>query len=268
MIGDLFNAVLLEPLLNALVFIYHYIPNLGVAIIILTLIIKGLLYFPSRSSIIAQKKLQETQPKLQALQKKYKNDREELGRQTMKFYKENKVNPFSSCLPLLIQLPILIALYRAFLAVAQTDPSTHILMAEQLQHLYTPLRDIFTTKAINSMFLGFDLSQTGNWILAILAGAATFWQSSMLMRKQPPKVPGAKDESAMAGMNKQMRYVMPAITVFFGIQFPAGLTLYWLVSNLFTIGQQWLVMKKKDTPTDSSTDSNSHGTPTEQKATT
>ncbi len=264
MIGDLFNTILLEPLLNALVFIYNYIPNLGVAIIILTLIIKGLLYWPSRSSIVAQKRLQETQPKLQELQKKYKNDREELGRQTMKFYKENKVNPFSSCLPLLIQLPILIALYRAFLAVAQTDPTTHILVADQLQHLYTPLRDIFVTKPINSMFLWFDLSQTGNWVLAILAGAATFFQSSMLSSKQPPKVPGAKDESMTAGINKQMRYVLPAITVFFGIQFPAGLTLYWLVSTLFTIGQQQLIMKRHSS-TNPPDKENGHGKPTEQK---
>lgn len=267
MIGDLFNTILLEPLLNGLVFIYHYIPNLGVAIIILTVIIKALLYLPSRASIVAQKRLQETQPKLQALQKKYKHDREELGRQTMKFYKENKVNPLSSCLPLLIQLPILIALYRAFLAVAQTDPSTHILVAEQLQYLYAPLRDIFVDKPINSMFLGFDLSLTGNWALAILAGAATFWQTSMLMQKQPPKVPGAKDESMTAGINKQMRYIMPAVTVFFGIQFPAGLTLYWLVSTLFTVGQQQLVLRKNSNQ-DSSDPTSSHGTPTQQKTTT
>ena len=87
MIGDLFNLILLDPLFNGLVAIYNYIPNLGVAIIILTIFIKLLLYIPSRSSIRSQKILQETQPKLKELQKKYKNDREELGRQTMKFYK-------------------------------------------------------------------------------------------------------------------------------------------------------------------------------------
>ncbi|MFZ6036617.1 MAG: YidC/Oxa1 family membrane protein insertase [Patescibacteria group bacterium] len=265
MIGTIFNAILLEPILNALVLIYHYIPNLGVAIILLTLIIKALLYFPSRSSIVAQKRLQETQPKLQELQKKYKNDREELGRQTMKFYKENKVNPLSSCLPLLIQLPILIALYQAFLAVAQTDPTTNILVAEKLQHLYGPLRDIFTTTPIDPTFLGLiDLSATGNWVLAILSGLAAYVQTNMLMRKQPPKVPGAKDESMAAGINKQMRYVMPAITVFFGVQFPAGLTLYWLVSTLFTIGQQQLILRKD---TNHTTGGASHGTPLAEKTT-
>ncbi|MFH1207686.1 MAG: YidC/Oxa1 family membrane protein insertase [Patescibacteria group bacterium] len=245
MIGDIFNVALFQPLLNALVLIYKYIPDLGVAIILLTLVIKLILYIPSRSSIRSQKILQDTQPKLQAIQKQYKDNKEELGRQLMRFYKENKVNPFSSCLPLLIQLPILIALYRAFLAVAQTDPSTHILLADQLKHLYEPLRAIFSAHSISPMFLGFvDLAKKGNYILAILAGAAQFWQTKMLMAKQPPKVPGAKDEGMMAGMNKQMMYFMPVLTVIFGLQFPAGLTLYWLFSTLFTVAQQYYIFKR------------------------
>jgi len=249
MIGDLYNLLLFEPLLNALVFIYNYIPNLGVAIIILTIIIKFVLYIPSRSSIQAQKRLQDTQPQMKAIQEKYKNDKEKLGQELMKFYKENKVNPFSSCLPLLLQLPILIALYRVFLAVAQTDPTTNILLADQLQHLYEPMRNIFETKAIDPNFLGFfDLSQKGNWVLALLAGAAQFWQSKMLASKRPPKVPGAKDENMMAGMNKQMTYFMPLITVFFAYQFPAGLALYWLVSTLFSAVQQLYLFRKNKKP--------------------
>ncbi len=245
MIGDIYNLILFEPLFNALLFIYKYIPDLGTAIIILTVIIKLLLYLPSRSSIRSQKLLQQTQPKLKALQEKYKNDREELGKQMMKFYKENKVNPFSSCLPLLIQLPILIALYRAFLAVAQIDPETSILMSDQLQHVYEPLRALYNQKPIDTMFLGiFDLAQNKNYVFAILAGAAQFWQSRMLMARKAPNVPGAQDERKTANLNKQMMYFMPLITVFFGVQFPAGLTLYWLVSTLFTIGQQWYIFKK------------------------
>ncbi|MFA6099155.1 MAG: YidC/Oxa1 family membrane protein insertase [Patescibacteria group bacterium] len=247
MISNIYNLVLFEPLFNGLVFIYNFIPDLGVAIIILTLIIKVILYFPSRSSIKSQKLLQQAQPKLKILQDKFKNNKEELGRQMMKFYKENKVNPFSSCLPLLIQLPILIALYRVFLVAAQTDATTHILVIDQLKHLYEPLRNIFTTKAINPTFLGiFDLSQSKNYLFAILAGAAQFWQTRMLQAKMPPKLPGAKDESMTAGINKQMMYFMPIITVFFGIQFPAGLTLYWLVSTLFTVAQQYYIFKKEN----------------------
>jgi len=249
MLVDLYNLILFEPLFNALVFIYNYIPNLGVAIIILTIIIKFILYIPSRSSIRSQKRLQDTQPELKKIQEKYKNDKERLGKELMKFYKENKVNPFSSCLPLLLQLPILIALYRTFLAVAQTDPATNILIADQLQHLYEPMRNIFEAKAIDPNFLGFfDLSQKGNVVLALLAGAAQFWQSKMLMSRKPPKVPGAKDESMMAGMNKQMTYFMPLITVFFAYQFPAGLALYWFISTLFSALQQLFIFKKDKKP--------------------
>jgi YidC/Oxa1 family membrane protein insertase len=244
--GSIFNIILFDPIFNAVVFIYKYIPDLGVAIIILTIVIKIILYLPSRSSIKSQKILQDTQPKLKEIQEKYKNNKEELGKQLMKFYKDNKVNPLSSCLPLLIQLPILIALYRAFLAVSQTDPGTHILLAKQLLHLYEPLRNVFSTLAIQPISFGFiDLSHNHNVILAVLAGAAQFWQSRMLMGRQPPKVPGAKDESITAGVNKQMVYMMPLLTVLFGYQFPAGLTLYWLVSTLFTVAQQYYVFKKK-----------------------
>lgn len=243
--GNLFNLVLFEPMFNAVVFIYRYIPDMGAAIIILTIIIRFVLYLPSRSSIRSQKTLQETQPKLKAIQEKYKNNKEELGRQLMRFYKENKVNPLSSCLPLLIQLPILIALYQAFLAVSQTDPSTHILVAKQLEHLYGSLKDLFSTMAINPISFGFiDISKNHNIILAVMAGAAQFWQSRMLMAKQPPKIPGAKDESIAAGVNKQMMYMMPLLTVLFGYQFPAGLTIYWLVSTLFSVAQQYYIFKK------------------------
>jgi len=248
----IFDVLLFNPLLNSLVFIYKYIPDLGVSIIILTVVIKLILYLPSRSSIRSQKSLQAIQPKLQELQKKYKNNKEELGRQTIKFYKENKVNPFSSCLPLLIQLPILIALYRVFIAVAGTDPATYILLGDQLEHLYAPLRDIFSQIPIDPHFVGiFDLSQKGNWVLAILAGAAQFWASKMLMAKRPPKVPGAKDEAMTASLNKNMMYFMPIITVVFAYNFPAGLALYWLFSTLFQVAQQYYIFKKDNKNKDS-----------------
>jgi len=163
----------------------------------------------------------------------------------MKFYKDNKVNPFSSCLPLLIQLPILIALYRAFLAVAQTDPSTHILLAEQLKHLYEPSGPYFPPIRSTRCFSGLSTwpkRATGSW--PSWPGQPSFGRRKMLMAKQPPKLPGAKDESMMAGMNKQMMYFMPVLTVIFGLQFPAGLTLYWLFSTLFTVAQQYYIFKQ------------------------
>lgn len=247
---EFFNTILYEPLLNGLIYLYHVIPgkDIGFAIIILTIIIKIILFFPSLSSIKSQKSLQETQPKLEALRKKYKDDKEELGRQLMKFYKENKVNPLSSCLPLLIQLPILIALYRVFFGGMTADAETGILVSEQLEHLYGYLRDIYSSTPINTFFLGFvDMAKSGNIILALLAGAAQFWQGrTMSARKPAIKTPGSKDESRTAAINRQMLYFMPIITVYFGYAFPAGLALYWIISTLFTIAQQYYFFQKKD----------------------
>lgn len=251
---DFFYTVLYEPLFNGLMFIYKEVPgiDLGVAIIILTIIIKLVLFWPSLSSIKAQKNLQEIQPKLDEIKKRYANNKEEQSKQLMKFYKENKVNPFSSCLPLLIQLPILWALYRVFWNGLQPDPETGILAADQINHLYGYLKEYFTTASINTSFLGFvDLSATKNIALALLAGAAQFFQTRMIMAKKKrdeiPNKKGAKDEKLASTMTKQMMYFMPVITVIFGYQFPAGLTLYWLTSTLLMIAQQAIFVRPKKT---------------------
>jgi len=243
----MFNTILYEPLFNALIFLHKIIPghDIGIAIIVLTIIIRFILYFPSLSSIKSQRSLQELQPKVDEIKKKYKDNREEQGRQLMKIYKEHKVNPLYSCLPMLIQLPILYALFRVLINGLHTDPTTGILVDAQLQHLYGPLREIYTTTPLSSMFLGFvDLAKKNNYILAILAGAFQYWQSKMMMAKAPPKnIPGAKDENMAAIFSKQTTYIMPIVTVFFGISFPAGLTLYWLVTTIFSVVQQYIFNK-------------------------
>jgi YidC/Oxa1 family membrane protein insertase len=252
-ITTIFNLILYQPFFNALIFLYHYLPglDLGWAIILLTIIIKFILFAPSYASIKSSASLQAMQPKLDALKKKYKDNREELGRQMMQLYKEHKVNPLSSCLPLLIQLPIIFALYRVFLAGVKLDPDTGLLMSDQLQHLYGWLREIYSHTPINTTFLGFiDLSATKNYVLALLAAGAQFWQSRMLMAKKPPKVAGAKDENMAAGVNRSMTYFFPILIFYFGTVFPAGLTLYWFTSTLFQVGQQYYFLKKKEKTAD------------------
>jgi len=247
----IFVVILYNPLFNGLMFLQKYIPghDLGIAIILLTLLIKGLLFWPSLSAIHNQQKMQEIQPKLKELQAKYKDNKEELSRQTMAFYKNNKVNPFSSCLPLLLQLPILFALYRVFFSGINIDPTTHLFNGDQLSHLYPFLRSFFEHTQVSTTFLDFlNLTAKHNVVLAILAGAAQFWQSKMMMSRQPPKVAGvkadgSKDEQVTAIMSKQMTYLLPAMTVIFGYQFPAGLSLYWVVSTLFQVAQQYYYFK-------------------------
>lgn len=231
----LFELFFYQPIFNIFIALYDVIPDVGIAIVILTLIIKFALYPLNAKSIAAQKSLQELQPKLEALKKEHKDDQQKLAQETMKIYKENKVNPFGSCLPLLIQLPILFAIYW----VLRNEFSA---LPFDLLYSFVP-----QPESVNPLSLGlFDMS-TPSIVLALLAGAAQFWQAKMMTARRAPKEAGdgAKDENMMTMMNKQMLYFMPIITILIGMQFPAGLALYWFLSTAFTAVQQMILFRKK-----------------------
>ena len=237
MFGQLYKEILYQPLLNLLVFFYNVIPghDLGIAIIALTIVIRFVLYPHSTKSIKSQKAMQNLQPELDKLKKQHKDDREALSRATMDFYRKNKVNPLSSCLPLLIQFPILIAIYQV-LRDGINNPQILDLLYPFIHH---PGR-------LDPIFFGFlDLGKR-NVVLAVLAGATQFWQSWMLMKKnkKSPKPQGNDFGAIAANMSNQMLYIMPILTVFIALSFPAGLSLYWVATTMFSIGQQWLIMRK------------------------
>lgn len=210
--------------------------DLGVAIILLTVLIKLILWPLSRKSIQSQKALQELQPKIEELKAQYKDKQQEMGKALMDLYKQHKVNPFSSCLPLLLQLPFFIAVYQVF----RDGLSKHL-------ELVYPF--VQRPEVINSIFLGFlDLSKP-NIYLAIMAGAAQFWQAKMMMAKKVQNTTSVtKEDSMSAIMNKQMLYFMPALTIFIGVTLPGGLTLYWLVMTLLTVLQQTLIARAQTIP--------------------
>ena len=233
--SELFQLVLYQPLFNFLVSLYNIIPghDIGVAIIILTVLLRTALYPLMSSSIKAQKSLQDLQPKLSELKKKHGKDKQALARDTMKLYKEHKVNPMSSCFPLLIQLPILLALFWVLRDGLDTT---------DFSKLYSFVQN---PGQLNPMMFGLINLAVPNIILAVLAGAAQFWQAKMLQTKRPPKVAGTggKDEDITAIMNKQMVYFMPVVTVLIGLQLPGGLTLYWFLSTLLTALQQLIIFR-------------------------
>lgn len=243
----MFNTLLYEPLLNTLLYIYTVLPwkDLGMAIIILTILIKLVLFWPSLSALKSQRQLQETQPKIEELKQKYKDNKEELGKKLMGFYKENKVNPFSSCLPLLIQLPILLALYRVFFAGLSLDATTHLLPEDQIQHLYGYLEAMYRATPLQTTFLGIlDLTKNHNILLAVVTGLSQFLQTKMLSTKKPSvKSVGSQDENIAATMNKQMLYIFPFLTAYFAYTFPSGLALYWVTTTVLTIFQQIYFLK-------------------------
>jgi len=208
--------------------------DIGLAILVLTVAIRIILFPLYYQSIKSQKALQDIQPKVEALRKQYKDNKEKLSQEMMQLYKRDKVNPFSSCLPLLIQFPFLIAVYQVF---------RQGLSSKGFEILY-PF--VHAPSQINHVFLGIINLAAPSLALAVLAGAAQFWQTKMLMAKRPPlikgkEIEGSGDEKAMAIMNKQMIYFMPAFTIIIGANLPAGLTLYWFVTTLLMALQQlWM----------------------------
>jgi len=230
----LFQVIFYQPILNLLIFLYNTISfhDMGVAIIILTVLIRLLLWPLSNKSIKQQKSLQELQPKINALKAKYKDNQQQMSAEMMKLYKDNKVNPFSSCLPLLIQLPFLFAVFRVF-----RDG-----LNNKLDLVYSFIQ---RPETINTIAFGFFNLSKSSWVLAVVAGAAQFWQAKMLISKRPEiKTEGSKDEDMTAIMNKQMTYFMPVLTIFIGLSLPAGLTMYWCIVTLMTVWQQSYLFKK------------------------
>ena len=226
-IVGIFNQVLYFPLFNALIAIYNFLPwkDLGLAIIILTVIIRFILYPLSRKSIQSQKSISKLQPKIKEIQKKYQK-KDEQAKEMMALYKKYKVNPMAGCLPILVQFPVLIALYRVFFT--GLDP-------EKLNNLYSFIQ---RPEMLNFVFLGLiDLSQR-SIVLALIAGALQFIQAKMMTpAKSTGQKSGGIDFSSIMG--QQMVYFMPIITIFIALNLPAALPLYWIVVTLFGIIQQY-----------------------------
>jgi YidC/Oxa1 family membrane protein insertase len=227
----LYHQVIYQPLLNLLVWGYNSLPghDVGVVIIVLTLLVRLALAPTMHKQIKSQHAMTRLQPKLDELKEKHKNDKEAQAKAMMELYKEHNVNPLSSCLPLLIQLPILIALYQVF----RTALNGHL---DGLYHF------VYNPGAINPYFLGLVNLAKPNIFLAILAGALQFWQAKMMQATQSKKT---TDPTAQA-LQMQTLYLLPLVSVFIAWKLPAGLPLYWVVTTLFAIGQQYYIMKKSE----------------------
>ncbi len=235
----IFNVVFYQPIYNLLVYLYDVLPfgGIGLAIIIVTILIKGILFPFTFKMLKSQRAMQEIQPKIAAIREKYKDDREKMAMELMEVYKENNVNPMASCLPLLIQLPIFWALYRALRdGVGEIDP--------ELLYSFVP-----NPGAIESMFLGINLAEV-SIILAVLAAIAQYFQVKRTMAARPikevAKKEGAKDEALMANMNKMMLYFLPAMTLVIGMtSLPGGVMLYWLATTFLTVILYSIFLPKK-----------------------
>jgi len=235
----MFHTILYQPIFNVFVSLYNVIPghDVGLVILAVTILVRLVLYPLTSSSIKAQRAMQELQPKMAAIKKEFADDKQKQTQAIMELYKTNKVNPITSCLPMLVQLPILIALYMVLQdGLASKD------LAESLYSF------VNNPGTINQISLGIFNMAKPNYALAVLAGLAQYWQAKTLSRTTPPQEagPGSKDEAMMSMMNKQMLYFMPIMTTVIGFTLPAGLTLYWFFSTvLMALQQVWQFKKPK-----------------------
>jgi YidC/Oxa1 family membrane protein insertase len=192
--------------------------------------------------------MQLVQPKLKALQDKYGADREKLGQETMKLYKEEGVNPAASCLPLLLQMPIFIALYTVLNGVSRNGQAVGYFF-EQNPDLAKSLQasDVFGAKLAGMFFpvSPFGATQVTALVLMVAMTGVLFMTQLQLMSKNMP--PEALT-GPFAQQQKMMLYIFPVMYLFMGVSIPVGVLVYWLTSNLWTLGQQYLLIHNNPTP--------------------
>jgi len=234
-----FHIIIYQPLYNTLIFLYNIVPgkDFGISIILITILLRIILIPLYKKQIESQQKMQALQPKIKELQEKTKNNKEQQTKQMMELYKEHKTNPFSGCLPLIVQLIFLIAIYRVLITISSNGLSVNT--SELYSFVANPGK-------INQFFIHLvDLTKP-SVVIAVLAAIAQYFQTKMLMKQQPQiekKNDSGKPDIAQM-MSKQMLYLGPFMTLFIGIKFPAGLSLYWLVGTLFMLAQQIMIEKK------------------------
>jgi len=229
---QLFNLIFYQPLLNILILFYQYLTgnDFGLAIILLTILIRLIFYPLTKKTLTSQKSLEEFQEKTQKIQEEYKDNKEKQVRLMMELYQKEKINPFAGFLPLLVQLPILVALYQVF---------RKGLMVQELVNLYS---FVHRPTQINPYFLGvLNLTQPF-LILTILAGVLQFFQTKMTT----PKASKSKSQISRFSeiIQKQTLYFFSIFTILILLKLPAAISLYWSTTTLFSIVQQYLVLKK------------------------
>ncbi len=225
----MYHNYIYQPILNSLLWLYGATGhNLGVAIILLTLVVRGILIPFTLPQLKSAKKMASLKPELDALKKKHGHDVKLFQQKQMEFYKTHNVNPAAGCLPFIAQFVVLIALYQVFMSTLGGNG-----MGE-----------------VNSSFLLWDLKvKDTTFILPVLAGILQLVMSLTILpavENQPEKRPGTKEDkqdvAEMATtMQQQMVFMMPIMTVIFSLQFPSGLALYWVITTAFSLAQQLIV---------------------------
>jgi YidC/Oxa1 family membrane protein insertase len=237
----LFNTFFYDPLYNGLILLLSWLPSpdVGVAVILFTALVKFILFPLSKKAVQTQLKLRQIEPEMTAMKAKYKDNREKQAQEMLALYRVNGINPFSGILLVIIQIPIIFALYFIFLKGG--------LPSIDLNLLYPYVKEAVgrITDPINMHLLGFlDISRP-QWALALLAGISQFVQVQLSLPKvEKVENPTFKDDMARS-LNVQMRYILPIFITVVAWNISGAVALYWITGNLFTIGQE-LYLKRSN----------------------
>ena len=219
---------MLQPIENVMSAILHFyfnlsgyigVANWGIAIILLTVTIKVLLYPLTVKQVKGMRGMQKVQPRMAEIQKKYKTDKARLQQEMAKLYKEEGVNPLASCLPILVQMPILMALYWSIFGLPELKGASFFWITDLAAHSNVP-----------------------TLILAVLSAASTYWSTKQTSARTVAS--GTPQSDSAAQTQKMMQYIMPLFIGYMTYSFPAGLGIYWVTSNVVQIVQQWWLYRK------------------------
>ncbi|HEY2004275.1 MAG TPA: YidC/Oxa1 family membrane protein insertase [Candidatus Saccharimonadia bacterium] len=232
----MFNTILVQPIFNLLALIYAYVHDFGLAIVLLTVLVRLILWPLVSRQLHSQRALQDLQPELKKIKEQAKGDRTLEGQLTMELYKEREINPFASLLPLLVQLPIFFALFVVLKDIVHVDVIAK-LVYEPVKHLPAISAIINHKVSFHPTLLGLVDLVKPSIILAATAGAAQFIQTKQIS-------PNVQPDDQQAKIMSSMTYMFPAVTFFIGLSLPGALSLYWTASSLMAVLQQYLVLKR------------------------
>jgi YidC/Oxa1 family membrane protein insertase len=230
-IGQAWNLIILQPVINVLIVLSHYLfGSFGLAIIALTIVVNGAMYPLTLKQIRASKAMQELQPKLAELQKKYAKDKEKLAKEQMRMYKESGISPMGCLVPMLLQMPIWIALFQSIIRLLAVTPEDFLGLS---QYLYSwPV--VYSALPLESSFLWLNLAVPDPLLLLPLLVGGTMWVQQKMVT---PTTADPKQQT----QSRMMLWMMPLMFAFITLQFPSGLALFWVTSSVIRIVIQYFV---------------------------
>ena len=231
----LYHTFFFDPLYNLLVLLFDLLPwaDAGVVVIVLTVLVRFILSPLSKKAVITQVKMAKIAPVLKEIKEKYKDNQEEMVKRTLAVYKDGKVNPFSGIFVIIIQIPILIAIYQIFLHAGFPTIDSEI--------LYSFIK---IPSEINTTFLGIIDITAKSLPLALLAAVSIYFQIKISMKSQIASSGNSFGDNLARSMQKQMRYFFPIMVFFISYSISGVIALYWFTTNLFSIGQEIFVRRK------------------------